>query len=176
MDDGNRHRERDRPSVERIRSCARCGSGVSVSPSISGMQVVATAAQPTLQYEVMSTDGTPRRMTVFTGTIDVVPPYSGRRFRVLTSDPNGTPVGFYVADPLPFPIADSLVVAEASVARMPISTGAENTFRYGIVEVAGALVAVEDQPGVGWPYVQGRLFGGDLTMTIAYRATVMSSK
>ena len=66
------------------------------------------------------------------------------------------------------------MVAEASVARMPISTGAENTFRYGIVEVTGTLVAGEDQAGVGWPYVQGRLFGGDLTMTIAYRVTVMS--
>ncbi len=139
------------------------------------MQVVATAAQPTLQYEVSTTDGSPLRVTVFTGTVDVVPPDSGRRFRALTSDPNGTPVGFYVADPLALLTADAVVVAEAWVARMPISTGAENTFRYGIVEVAGSLVATEDQPGVGWPYVQGRLFGGDLTMTIAYRVTVTSS-
>jgi hypothetical protein len=139
------------------------------------MQVVATAAQPMLQYEVATVDGTPRRVTVFTGAVDVVPPDSGRRFRVVASDPNGVPVGFYVADPLPLPVAGAVVVAEASVARMPISTGAENTFRYGIVEVAGTLVAGEDQPGVGWPYVQGRLFGGDLTMTIAYRVTVMSS-
>ena len=56
-----------------------------------------------------------------------------------------------------------------------ISTGADDTLRYGIVEVAGTLVAAEDQPRVGWPYVTGRLFGGDLTMTIAYRVTVMSS-
>ncbi len=114
-------------------------------------------------------------MTVFTGSVEVVPPDSGRRFRVVSSDPDGTPVGFYVADPLPLPIEGSVVVAEAWVARMPISTGAENTFRYGIVEVLGTLVPGEDQPGVGWPYVQGRLFGGDLTMTIAYRVTVMSS-
>ena len=138
------------------------------------MQVVATAAQPMLQYDVTATDGTARRVTVFTGTVDMVPPDSGRRFRVLTSDPNGTPVGFYVADPVPLPIAGAVVVAEAWVARMPISTGAENTFRYGIVEVTGTLVVGEYQPGVGWPYVQGRLFGGDLTMTIAYRVTVMS--
>lgn len=105
----------------------------------------------------------------------MVPPDSGRRFRVLASDPNGVPVGFYVADRSPLPIAGAVVVAEASVVRMPISTGAENTFRYGIAAVTGTLVAGEDQPGVGWPYVQGRLFGGDLTMTIAYRLTVMSS-
>ncbi len=127
-----------------------------------------------LQYDVTATDGSASRVTVFTGTVEVVPPDSGRRFRVLTSDPDGTPIGFYVADPLPLPIERAVVVAEAWVARMPISTGAENTFRYGIVEVAGTLVAAEDQPGVGWPYVQGRLFGGDLTMTIAYRVTVMS--
>jgi hypothetical protein len=66
------------------------------------------------------------------------------------------------------------VVAEAWMARMPISTDAENTFRCGIVEVTATSVAGEHQPGVGWPYVQGRLFGGDLTMTIAYRVTVMS--
>ena len=93
----------------------------------------------------------------------------------MASDPDGVPVGFYVADPLPLAIAGSVVVAEASVARMPISTGADNTFRYGIVDVAGTLVAAEGQPDVGWPYVQGRLFGGDLTMTIAYRVTVMSA-
>jgi hypothetical protein len=139
------------------------------------MQVVATAAQPTLEYVVTTVDGMPRRVTVFAGTVEVVPPDSGRRFRVVTSDPNGVPVGFYVSDPSPLPIAGAVVVAEAWVARMPISTGAENTFRYGIVEVAGTLVAGEDQPDVGWPYVQGRLFGGDLTMTIGYRVTVMSS-
>lgn len=139
------------------------------------MQVVASAAQPTLQYGVVAADGAPRHVTVFTGTVDVVPPDSGRRFRVVTSDPNGVPVGFYVADALPLPIAGAVVVAEAWVARMPISTGAENTFRYGIVEVGGTLVAGEEQPGFGWPYVQGRLFGGDLTMTLAYRVTVMSS-
>lgn len=139
------------------------------------MQVVATTAQPTLQFEVVATDRSPCRMTVFTGTIDVAPPDTGRRFRVVTSDPNGVPVGFYVADPLALPVAGSVVVAEASVARMPISTGADDTFRYGIVEVTGTLVAAEDQPDVGWPYVQGRLFGGDLTMTIAYRLTVMTS-
>jgi hypothetical protein len=138
------------------------------------MQVVATAAQPTLQFDVSATDQTPHRMTVFTGTVEVAPPDTGRRFRVVTSDPNGVPIGFYVADPLPLAIAGSVVVAEASVARMPISTGAENTFRYGIVDVTGSLVAAEDQPGIGWPYVAGRLFGGDLTMTIAYRLTVMT--
>ncbi len=114
-------------------------------------------------------------MTVFTGTVDVVPPDSGRRFRVVTSDPSGVRVGFYVTDPLPLAIAGAVVVAEASVARMPISTGAENTFRYGMVDVAGTLVAAEGQPDLGWPYVQGLLFGGDLTMTISYRVTVMSS-
>jgi hypothetical protein len=139
------------------------------------MHVVATVAQPLLEYGVTATDGTPRRVTVFTGTVDVEPPDSGRRFRVVTSDPNGTPLGFYVADPIPLPVAGAVIVAEATVARMPISTGADDTFRYGIVDVAGNLVAAEDQPGVGWPYVQGRLFGGDLTMTIAYRVTVMSS-
>jgi hypothetical protein len=87
--------------------------------------------------------------TDLTSTLPI--PDSGRRFRVLTSDPNGTPIDFYVADPVPLPIAGAVVVAEAWVARMPISTGAENTFRYGIVEVTGTLVAGEDQPGVGWP-------------------------
>ncbi len=145
--------------------------------NICGMQVVATTAQPTLQFEVKTADQTARRMTVFTGTVEVVPPDSGRRFRIVASDPNGVPVGFYVADPLPLPIDDAVVVAEAWVARMPISTGAENTFRYGLVDVTGTLVAAEGQPGAssGWPYVHGLLFGGDLTMTIAYRVTVMSS-
>ena len=91
-----------------------------VGRSIRLMQVVATAAQPMLQYDVTATDGTARRVTVFTGTVDIVPPDSRRRFRVLTSDPNGTPIGFYVADPLPLPIAGAVVVAEAWVARMPI--------------------------------------------------------
>jgi hypothetical protein len=58
---------------------------------------------------------------------------------------------------------------------MPISTGADNTFRYGIVNTVGTLVGAEDQPGVGWPYVQGLLFGGDLTVSISYRLTVMSA-
>ncbi|HSP28619.1 MAG TPA: hypothetical protein VLN74_08735 [Ilumatobacteraceae bacterium] len=75
----------------------------------------------------------------------------------------------------PLAIADAVVVAEASVERMPISTGAENTFRYGIVDVTGTLVAADDRPGIGWPYVEGLLFGGDLTMTIAYRLTVITS-
>lgn len=139
------------------------------------MQVVATSAQPTLQFDVSAVDGTPRRMTVFTGTVDVAPPDSGRRFRVVSSDPNGVSIGFYVTDPLPLAVDGSVVIAEASVARMPISTGAEDTFRYGITDVSGTLVAAEDRPGLGWPYVQGRLFGGDLTMTIAYRLTVITS-
>ena len=146
-----------------------------VGRSICEMQVVATTAQPTLQFEVTGPDRVARWMTVFTGTVDVVPPDSGRRFRVVTSDPSGVRVGFYVTDPLPLAIAGAVVVAEASVARMPISTGAENTFRYGMVDVAGTLVAAEGQPDLGWPYVQGLLFGGDLTMTISYRVTVMSS-
>jgi hypothetical protein len=148
--------------------------GARVGRSIRGMQVVATTAQPMLRFEVIGPDRTRQWMTVFTGTVDVVPADSGRRFRVVASDPNGVRVGFSVGDPLPLPIADSVVVAEASVARMPISTGSENTFRYGMVDVAGTLVAAEGQPGLGWPYVQGLLFGGDLTMTIAYRVTVMS--
>ena len=35
------------------------------------MKVVATAAQPMLQYDVTATDGTARRLTVFTGTVDI---------------------------------------------------------------------------------------------------------
>lgn len=138
------------------------------------MQVVSTVAQPTIQFDVAAPDGTPRRMTVFTGTVDVVPPDSGRRVRVVSSDPNGVPVGFYVGDPQQLPTAGSVVVAEAWIARMPISTGADNTFRYGIVNTVGTLVAADDQPDAGWPYVQGLLFGGDLTVSISYRLTVMS--
>jgi hypothetical protein len=139
------------------------------------MQVVATVAQPTLQFDVTAPDRTPLRTSVFTGTVDVVPPDSGRRFRVVSSDPNGVPIGFYVGDPLALPTAGSVIVAEAWIARMPISTGAENTFRYGIVNTAGTLIAADDQPDVGWPYMQALLFGGDLTMTISYRMTVVTS-
>jgi hypothetical protein len=32
---------------------------------------------------------------------------------------------------------------------MPISTGTDNTFRYGIVNTVGTLVATDDQPDVG---------------------------
>jgi hypothetical protein len=113
------------------------------------MQVVSAVAQPTIQFDVAAPDGTPRRMTVFTGTVDVVPPDSGRRFRVVSSDPNGVPVGFYVGDPQQLPTDGSVVVAEAWIARMPISTGADNTFRYGIVNTVGTLVATDDQPDVG---------------------------
>jgi hypothetical protein len=85
------------------------------------MEVVSTVAQPTLRFDVASPDGAAQRMTVFTGTVDVVPPDSGRRFRVVSSDPNGVPVGFYVGDPQVLPTAGSVVVAEAWIARMPIS-------------------------------------------------------
>lgn len=59
---------------------------------------------------------------------------------------------------------------------MPISTGADNTFRYGIVAARGQLVPAEDQPGLGWPSLQALAFGGDLTVTIAYRLTVQSER
>jgi hypothetical protein len=139
------------------------------------MQVVASNAQPTLSLEVTTPDHGTRRMTVFTGTVDVAPPDAGRRFRALASDPNGVPVGFYVAEPFALPIAGAVLVAEAWIARMPISTGADDTVRYGLVDATGALVAGDTDPERGWPFISGVLFGGDLTMTIAYRLTAVTS-
>lgn len=136
------------------------------------MQVVGTSAQPTLQFDVSTPDEGQRRVTVFTGSVDVVPPDHGRPFRVVRSDPNGVPVSFYVGDHRPLPIAGAVLVAEAWVARMPISTGAENTMRYGIIHPRGGLAPLEGDADLGQPYVQGLLFGGDLTMTLAYRLTV----
>lgn len=139
------------------------------------MQVVATNAQPTLSLEVTTPDHGPQRMTVFTGTVDVAPPDTGRRFRVLASDPNGVPVGFYVAEPRALPIAGAVLVAELWIARMPISTSADDTVRYGIANATGTLVAADTEPELGWPFISGVLFGGDLTMTIAYRFTAVTS-
>lgn len=140
------------------------------------MQVVGTDPQPTLQFDVSTPDGAQRRVTVFTGSVDVVPPDSGRLFRVARSDPNGVPVSFYVGDQRPLPIAGAALVAEAWVARMPISTGAENTMRYGVVHPRGGLAPLEGHGDLGLPYVQGLVFGGDLTMTLAYRLTVMTAR
>jgi hypothetical protein len=136
------------------------------------MQVVAPRAQPTLQFDVVSPDQRPHRMTVFTGMVDVEPPDIGRRFRVVSSDPNGVPIGFYVAEPQALPIAGSVLVAEAWIARMPISTGAERTIRYGVVNPVGSLVPAEGHPSLGWPQLQCLLFGGDLAVTLSYRLTV----
>lgn len=138
------------------------------------MQVVATRAQPTLEVEVRAPDQSPRLMTVFTGTVDVVPPDSGQRFRVIASNPDGVPVAFPIAGAQPLPVAGAVLVAEAWVARLPISTGAEDTLRYGITDVQARLVPSDADPQVGLPFLEGLLFGGDLTMTLAYRLTVLS--
>lgn len=138
------------------------------------MQVVATRAQPTLEYAVTGVDRAPRRVTVFTGTVEVVPDDAGRRFRVLTSDPNGVPISFHVGDPRPFPVAGTTLVAETWIARMPLSTSAEDTVRYGVTAVAPGLAPTPGDPATGTPYVHGVLFGSDLTLTLNYRLTVLS--
>ncbi len=139
------------------------------------VQVVASSPQPTLQFDVTAPDGAARRITLFTGTVDVAPPDAGRRFRVASSDPNGVPISFFVGDPRELPLTGAVLVAEAWIARMPISTGAEDTLRYGIVGAEGRLAGVEGNPGRGLPYIRGLVFGGDLTMTIAYRLTAMTN-
>lgn len=140
------------------------------------MQVISVRPQPSLEYDVTAVDGAPHRLLVLTGTVDVVPPDHGRRFRVLTSDPAGTPLSFGVGDARPVPRTGATLVAEAWVSRMRVSTSAEDTLTYGISDVVAALAPIEGDLDHGLPHVRCRIFGGDLTMTLTYRLSVMTPR
>jgi hypothetical protein len=85
---------------------------------------------------------------------------------------SGTPVGFYVPDAFALPMAGATVTAEAAPTQIMTEARPQMPMVYGLGGVAGQLVANEQIPGQGLPFISFGCYATMGAMAVQYRLTV----
>jgi hypothetical protein len=130
------------------------------------------APQPTLQHLVRDLEGKRLKLITFSGVVTVAPAQQRGIVVRTTPEQPGAPVGFYVPEAFGIPVAEAVVVVEATPTQVVIDGRTQMATAYGLSDIAVRLVESEQSPGVGWPYLSFTCHSNDLALGVHYRVTI----
>jgi hypothetical protein len=137
--------------------------------------VQAGREDPTVDVLVQdAATGAPQRLTILSGVVAVAPQrQAGLQMYVRGQQPEGSPVGFYVAGCPPLPgLGDIHAHAEASLSQVVVNARVDNVeVAYGIGDVAVQLVASPEH-GTRFPYLTFHCYGNQ-PLGVRYRVTLI---
>jgi hypothetical protein len=130
------------------------------------------APQPTLQHIVRDLDGKRVRVIVFSGVVTVGPAQQRGIVVRTTAEQPGAPIGFYVPQAFPIPLAGAIAVVEATLTQIVVDGRTQMATAYGLSDIAVRLVEADATPGMAWPYLSFTCHSNDLALGVHYRVTI----
>ncbi|MEZ5380558.1 MAG: hypothetical protein R2754_02040 [Microthrixaceae bacterium] len=136
------------------------------------MAVTSVVARPLVDVQVASSDGSPRRLTIYAGAAEASWAKGGS---IIARGGVRYPVAFFLPDSLRYVGEPEVVSAEVSLANTSISGGNyASDGPYGAVASAAGVVPDPRDPALRWVRLEFQLMSAAAPMELNYQVRVLA--